>query len=140
MGGGGKYPYPKWVWSYTGGWWPSPKRVVTNSLITGAGIAGLLALVWNFSANHEVGNAPGCGKVSILEWVLFGRPRPAWNEQPKLRHRYPDRWIPSMLWSREFHDPAFKAMWEEQLAKEGRQWIEPIPDWWPFKKHQAKDV
>lgn len=25
-------------------------------------------------------------------------------------------------------DPAFVAMWKEQLAKEGREWIEPIPD------------
>ncbi|KAI9014681.1 hypothetical protein HDU85_007331 [Gaertneriomyces sp. JEL0708] len=104
MGGGGKYPYPQWVWSWYGGWWPAPQRYVRNSIITGLGIAGGIALVWNYSANRE------------------------------LRHRYPDRWIPSMLWSREFHDPAYKAMWEKQLAKEGREWIEPIPEWWPFKK------
>lgn len=35
--------------------------------------------------------------------------------------------------ARDFHDPAFVAMWKEQLAKEGREWIEPIPEWWPFK-------
>ncbi|KAJ3167786.1 hypothetical protein HDU87_001449 [Geranomyces variabilis] len=104
MGGGGKYPYPQWVWSYYGGWWPAPKNYFVNTIIAGAGVATLVATAWKFSANREI------------------------------RHRYPDRWIPSMLWAKEFHDPAYKAMWEKQLVIEGREWIEPIPAWWPFKK------
>ncbi|KAI8814153.1 hypothetical protein BJ742DRAFT_671883, partial [Cladochytrium replicatum] len=47
----------------------------------------------------------------------------------ELRTRYPERWIPSMLWAREFHDPQSVAFWKEQLAKEEREWIEPHPDW-----------
>ncbi|KAJ3411773.1 hypothetical protein HDV05_001731 [Chytridiales sp. JEL 0842] len=110
MGGGAHYPYPKFVWSYYGGWWPAPKRAGTNALITAGAIAGLAALVWSVSAERE------------------------------LRHTYPNRWIPSMLWAKEFHDPKFKAFWEEQLKKEGREWIEPVPEsmksWWPLYREQ----
>ncbi|KAI9094912.1 hypothetical protein DFS34DRAFT_627671 [Phlyctochytrium arcticum] len=106
MGGGSKYPYPQWVWSYYGGWWPQPKHGLRNSVVTAGIVVGLTAVAWNFSANQE------------------------------RRHRYPDRWIPSMLWARDFNDPEFKKQWQEQLAKEGREWIEPIPEWWPFKKRQ----
>ncbi|KAJ3021166.1 hypothetical protein HKX48_009086 [Thoreauomyces humboldtii] len=54
MGGGGKYPYPQWVWSYYGGWWSQPKNVVSNTIVTGLGVATLVALAWNVSANREV--------------------------------------------------------------------------------------
>ncbi|KAI8905953.1 hypothetical protein EDD86DRAFT_248890 [Gorgonomyces haynaldii] len=96
-GGGAKFKYPTWVWSYTGGWWPAPKHWVRNSIITGGIVAGIAAYGFSY------------------------------------RHRYPDQWIPSMLWSREFHDPQAVKYWKEQLKKEGREWIEPIPQWWPFK-------
>ncbi|KAJ3117816.1 hypothetical protein HK098_006091, partial [Nowakowskiella sp. JEL0407] len=99
MGGGGKYPYPQWVYSYYGGWWPNPTNYVRNSLITLSTIGVLSYFVGSYSASLEV------------------------------RTRYPDRWIPSMLWAKEFHDPEFKKQWQEQLKKEGREWIEPIPSW-----------
>jgi hypothetical protein len=51
----------------------------------------------------------------------------------EVRHGYPQRWVPSMLYSKEYHDPESVKMWKEQLAKENREWIEPIPEWWPFK-------
>ncbi|TPX31014.1 hypothetical protein SmJEL517_g05536 [Synchytrium microbalum] len=105
--GGGNYPYPKWVWSWYGGWWPTPQNYVSNTIVTGLGIATIVGFGWKFSADRE------------------------------LRHRYPDRWIPSMIWAKEFHDPASVAMWKEQLAKEGREWIEPTPSWWPFKAKEA---
>jgi hypothetical protein len=28
-------------------------------------------------------------------------------------------------------DPKFVAFWKARLAEEGREWIEPIPEWWP---------
>ena len=33
MGGGHKFPYPKWVWTPSGGWWPTPKNQMRNGLI-----------------------------------------------------------------------------------------------------------
>ncbi|KAI9208128.1 uncharacterized protein BJ171DRAFT_471824 [Polychytrium aggregatum] len=104
LGGGGKYPFPQWVWSYSGGWWGLPKQWKSNSVITATAMVAATGVVFNFSAGREI------------------------------RHHYPEKWIPSMLWSRDFHDPEFVAVWKKQLEKEGREWIEPIPDWWPFKK------
>ncbi|KAJ3117121.1 hypothetical protein HK100_000893 [Physocladia obscura] len=35
-------------------------------------------------------------------------------------------------------DPTYVAFWKEHLAKEGREWIEPIPEsmqsWWPLHR------
>jgi hypothetical protein len=33
MGGGRKFAYPKWVWSPSGGWWPTPANWKRNSAI-----------------------------------------------------------------------------------------------------------
>ncbi|EGF84374.1 hypothetical protein BATDEDRAFT_22366 [Batrachochytrium dendrobatidis JAM81] len=102
-GGGERAPYPKWVWTPYGGWWTHPKHAFRNSLVHSGIILGLCVCIFKFSAEHET------------------------------RHKYPKVWIPSMLWAKEFHDPVSVAFWKEQLAIEGREWIEPIPDWWPFK-------
>ncbi|KAI8851874.1 hypothetical protein BC829DRAFT_386203 [Chytridium lagenaria] len=53
MGGGSHYPYPKWVWSYYGGWWATPKNVVTNSIITLGGVMTLAGVIWSASAERE---------------------------------------------------------------------------------------
>ncbi|KAF9073185.1 hypothetical protein BDP27DRAFT_1319019 [Rhodocollybia butyracea] len=53
MGGGGRYPYPKQVWSPAGGWWVRPSNWKSNTFIAGMGIAGITYLVWQFSAAHE---------------------------------------------------------------------------------------
>ncbi len=36
-----------------------------------------------------------------------------------------------MLWARDFHDPVYVKFWKQQLEKEGREWIEPYPEWYP---------
>eukprot|EP01032_Pedospumella_encystans_P008198 gene8198-9757_t len=33
MGGGRRYPYPKWVWSPAGGWWPNPTNWKRNAAL-----------------------------------------------------------------------------------------------------------
>ena len=33
MGGGHRYPYPKWVWSPAGGWWHTPKNANRSAII-----------------------------------------------------------------------------------------------------------
>ncbi|KAI9326041.1 hypothetical protein DFJ73DRAFT_867315 [Zopfochytrium polystomum] len=96
--------------SSNGAWVPKPRNTFSNYFVYGAGTLVAGAFAWQFSAERE------------------------------LRNRYPNQWIPSMLWSKEFHDPAFQAFWKEQLKKEGREWIEPIPDsmksWWPLYRKQ----
>ncbi|KAI9843432.1 MAG: hypothetical protein M1838_002625 [Thelocarpon superellum] len=53
MGGGGKIPYPKHVWSPTGGWYSQPGNWKTNTAIMAAVITGITVLVWNQSARLE---------------------------------------------------------------------------------------
>ena len=55
MGGDARYPYPKFVWSPTGGWWNvAPKNWQRNTAIA-MGIVLLGAVpVFLFSASREV--------------------------------------------------------------------------------------
>ncbi|WVQ85937.1 hypothetical protein IAT38_008105 [Cryptococcus sp. DSM 104549] len=69
MGGGARYPYPKEVWTPSGGWWTQPKNWKANTAMCALLIAVTTASVWRLSAQKEE------------------------------RHRAPMRWIPSMLWS-----------------------------------------
>ncbi|KAI5779981.1 hypothetical protein EDC01DRAFT_279899 [Geopyxis carbonaria] len=54
MGGGGKIPYPKHVWSPTGGWYSQPHNWRVNTAIMMGVIVGITALVWKTSAEREV--------------------------------------------------------------------------------------
>jgi hypothetical protein len=54
MGGGERFAYPKWVWSYYGGWWPTPKNYFRNTMITGGIILTLTAFVFQVSGSKEV--------------------------------------------------------------------------------------
>ncbi|CAO1636405.1 unnamed protein product [Sympodiomycopsis kandeliae] len=74
MGAGPRYPYPKDVWSPTGGWWSRPKNWVSNTAVAAFGIAGCTYFLWSYSADRE--------------W----------------RHKPPTRWIPSMAWARQFKE------------------------------------
>ncbi|KAJ3771586.1 hypothetical protein FB446DRAFT_739753 [Lentinula raphanica] len=53
MGGDGRYPYPKQVWSPAGGWWVRPSNWKSNTFIVAAGIAGICYMVGNLSASKE---------------------------------------------------------------------------------------
>ncbi|OAL47551.1 hypothetical protein IQ07DRAFT_646480 [Pyrenochaeta sp. DS3sAY3a] len=53
MGGGGKVPYPKHVWSPAGGWYSQPKNWKANTLVLGLAMVGITGLAWRFSAEHE---------------------------------------------------------------------------------------
>lgn len=53
MGGGGKIPYPKHVWSPAGGWYAQPKNWKSNTAIMGVVIAAFTALAWKVSAERE---------------------------------------------------------------------------------------
>ncbi|KAF9039703.1 hypothetical protein BDZ89DRAFT_374023 [Hymenopellis radicata] len=69
MGGGGRYPYPKAVWSPSGGWWVQPKNWKTNTLVV----------------------VLGTGVLSYGLFVISTK-----NEERFLK---PKKWIPSELWS-----------------------------------------
>ncbi|KAH6635361.1 hypothetical protein B0J18DRAFT_406905 [Chaetomium sp. MPI-SDFR-AT-0129] len=73
MGGGPKIPYPKHVWSPSGGWYAQPANWKRNTAIAIACMFGITACVWKISAELEY------------------RPR-----MPE-----PDRFYPSRYWSRQ---------------------------------------
>ena len=54
MGGGGKIPYPKHVWSPAGGWYGQPKNWKANTAFFALVIAGLTGIAWKVSAEREV--------------------------------------------------------------------------------------
>jgi hypothetical protein len=53
MGGGGKIPYPKHVWSPAGGWYGQPHNWKGNTIIMGLVIAGITGIMWRVSAERE---------------------------------------------------------------------------------------
>ncbi|KAJ6508115.1 hypothetical protein DFH09DRAFT_276411 [Mycena vulgaris] len=53
MGGGGRYPYPKHVWSPAGGWWGQPANWKMNTFIAVCGIAAVSAAITRGVANRE---------------------------------------------------------------------------------------
>ncbi|SJK99744.1 uncharacterized protein ARMOST_03055 [Armillaria ostoyae] len=74
MGGGGRYPYPKYVWSPAGGWWVQPSNWKANTAIVATGIFAIAYLVGSLSAARE--------------------------QRPVA----PKKWIPSMLWAKQFQE------------------------------------
>merc|ERR1711998_551825 len=55
MGGGPRFPVPKWVWTPAGGWWNyNPPNASRNFSLVLAGSAGLLLMVHRLSASNEV--------------------------------------------------------------------------------------
>lgn len=54
MGGGGRFPYPKEVWSPAGGWWPYPKAWRANTAVAFGVIIGLCIPVFIFSERKMV--------------------------------------------------------------------------------------
>jgi len=53
MGGGARFPYPKHVWTPSGGWWTQPSNWRANTAIIGVGIAAITYATWKFSAERE---------------------------------------------------------------------------------------
>ncbi|KAF8336258.1 uncharacterized protein EI90DRAFT_152771 [Cantharellus anzutake] len=53
MGGGARYPYPKHVWTPSGGWWTRPSNWKSNTAIVGLGIAAITYVTWKYSAARE---------------------------------------------------------------------------------------
>ncbi|KAF9558984.1 hypothetical protein CPC08DRAFT_709225 [Agrocybe pediades] len=74
MGGGSRYPYPKYVWSPAGGWWTRPSNWATNTAVAAFGMLVVSIGIWNVSANLEK------------------------------RVVQPIRPIPSMMWAKEYRE------------------------------------
>ncbi|KAF7315850.1 PALP domain-containing protein [Mycena indigotica] len=53
MGGGGRYPYPKFVWSPAGGWWGQPANWKMNTFIVSCGMAFTCAAIIRAVAHRE---------------------------------------------------------------------------------------
>ncbi|KAF3903144.1 hypothetical protein ABW21_db0206841 [Orbilia brochopaga] len=70
MGGGGKIPYPKHVWSPAGGWYAQPKNWRQNSLTMAALGAGILVIVFSASTKLEHReHMPEKGRFYPSRWV-----------------------------------------------------------------------
>ncbi|KAJ7121289.1 hypothetical protein C8R43DRAFT_1136545 [Mycena crocata] len=52
-GGGGRYPYPKHVWSPAGGWWSQPANWKMNTFIASCGMAFVCAFTIRAVAHRE---------------------------------------------------------------------------------------
>merc|ERR1712054_363535 len=76
MGGGGKIPYPKHVWSPAGGWYAQPANWKQNTAVMGAVVVGICLMVGSVSADRE--------------------------HRDKMPD--PDRFFPSRYWSREIRE------------------------------------
>ncbi|KFA62475.1 hypothetical protein S40285_05845 [Stachybotrys chlorohalonatus IBT 40285] len=73
MGGGGKVPYPKHVWSPAGGWYAQPANWRGNTIIAGGVMFAIVLCTWKFSAERET-----------------------WAHNPE-----PGSWYPSRRWSKQ---------------------------------------
>mmetsp|Transcript_9897 Transcript_9897/g.14886 ORF Transcript_9897/g.14886 Transcript_9897/m.14886 type:complete len:86 (-) Transcript_9897:80-337(-) len=71
MGGDPKFPYPKKVWSTTGGWWPSPVHGVRNALRYSAiGVALLIPVaMWAESKTKYYNRWPDYKKIEGKKFV-----------------------------------------------------------------------
>ncbi|KAL1978913.1 hypothetical protein VTN31DRAFT_1772 [Thermomyces dupontii] len=76
MGGGGKIPYPKEVWSPAGGWYAQPANWKANTAKMGLAILGIAAITWSISAERE----------------------------RRDRMPDPDRFFPSRYWSKQIRE------------------------------------
>lgn len=56
MGGGRKFPYPKYVWSPYGGWWPTPKNWQRNTAMLFTVTSCLSYMVYQFGEKNTVKN------------------------------------------------------------------------------------
>ncbi|KAJ6594398.1 hypothetical protein B0H19DRAFT_853810, partial [Mycena capillaripes] len=54
QGGGGRYPYPKHVWSPAGGWWSQPANWKMNTFIASCGMALVCGAIIRGVAHREV--------------------------------------------------------------------------------------
>lgn len=83
MGGGPKIPYPKHVWSPSGGWYTQPANWRRNTAIAGLALVSVVALVWKIDGELE------------------------------FRHKMPEpgRFFPSRYWSKQIieYEKAQKA-------------------------------
>ena len=58
QGGDKRFPYPKWVWSPAGGWWPDPVHWKRNTFLAGIAFLAVCYPVFLISAENEVSFPP----------------------------------------------------------------------------------
>ncbi len=49
-----QYPYPKWVWSPTGGWWPNPRKWRINTAVVVFGLVMINVPIYLYSERNQV--------------------------------------------------------------------------------------
>ena len=77
MGGGRRYPYPKWVWSPAGGWWPSPTKWKRDSAIFLGVSAVACYLLYNYAEANTVSFVSAFGSIlSTIELLVVSRSFP----------------------------------------------------------------
>ncbi|KII91964.1 hypothetical protein PLICRDRAFT_173745 [Plicaturopsis crispa FD-325 SS-3] len=69
QGGGGRYPYPKTVWSPAGGWWTRPSNWRSNSIIVFGGIVALSYGVATVSWAHEWRSVQPFRPIPSMKWA-----------------------------------------------------------------------
>lgn len=60
MGGGRQFPYPKWVWSPSGGWWANPVNKYRNTgLYVAFVIVPVITYAWIYCDQNTVSFTSG---------------------------------------------------------------------------------
>jgi hypothetical protein len=70
MAGGHHFPYPKWVWSPAGGWWPKPAAWKRDSVIFGAVAALALFAGFRYTEANTVRDMTLTSYSYILIFVV----------------------------------------------------------------------
>mmetsp|Transcript_6676 Transcript_6676/g.11922 ORF Transcript_6676/g.11922 Transcript_6676/m.11922 type:complete len:92 (-) Transcript_6676:866-1141(-) len=69
MGGGGRYQYPKEVWTPSGGWWPNPRHWRRNSMI-GLVVIGIICIPLYIYDETYAEITPPAGKMPHYPHIL----------------------------------------------------------------------
>jgi len=80
MGGVTKYPYPKFVWSQSGGWWRDNHGKWQRALAVAMGTIALVSL-WGFNKSRRIEEWSRGGAFPAATMSM------SWNSNPASPHR-----------------------------------------------------
>eukprot|EP01092_Planopodium_desertum_P002019 TRINITY_DN1322_c0_g4_i2.p1 TRINITY_DN1322_c0_g4~~TRINITY_DN1322_c0_g4_i2.p1 ORF type:complete len:110 (+),score=6.94 TRINITY_DN1322_c0_g4_i2:183-512(+) len=68
LAGGGKFPYPEWVYQPSGGYWRQNPNWLRNSIIGGVLYVGIAGVIFDVSRKHERSPVPPGRPILSQRW------------------------------------------------------------------------